>query len=183
MAYRVDLGCGRAKQFGMIGIDCLEDSDADLIVDVDREGIPLPDDSCEAIYSNHSMEHFSRTHFVLCEIWRIGMQGAQVTIRVPFVQAQAQHDPAHARPFSEFWVRRCYWFRQHFADLRLEFEYDAELLEWARRAVPGADDDVLRALFWNVCDNMTVHCTVRKPVAPFKTTHAEVEAETWWRQL
>jgi SAM-dependent methyltransferase len=179
---KIDLGCGRNKQPGMVGIDCDPTSDADLIVNLDREGLPLPDDSCEAIFSNHAMEHFTRTHFVLCEIWRVGQPGAEVTLRVPFVQAQAQHDPAHAQPFSEYWVRRCYWFRQHFGDLRLQFEYDPDLLAWARQALPGADDDVLRTLFWNVCLHMTVRCTVRKPADDLEETRALVEGESWWRQ-
>jgi len=179
----VDLGCGNNKPEGAVGIDRLATSSADIIHDIDRDGIPLPDNSCRRISSGHFMEHIVKTQFVLEEIWRVGKPGAEVSIRVPYAQSQAGPcDPAHVKNFPEYWMRRCYWFRQHFADLTMTFAYDEVLLEWARKAMPGASDDVLRVLYWNVCKELTATARVCKPAISLTEAGTMIDSETWWAQ-
>ena len=179
----VDLGCGNNKPQGAVGIDRLATSSADIIHDIDRDGIPLPDNSCIRISSSHFMEHVSKTQFVLEEIWRVGKPGAEVVIRVPYAQSQGGPcDPAHPKTFPEFWMRRCYWFREHFANLTMTFKYDEVLLEWARKAVPGAPDDVLRALYWNVCEEVTATAHICKPALSREEGAQMIESEVWWAQ-
>ncbi|NIO22955.1 MAG: methyltransferase type 11, partial [Candidatus Aenigmarchaeota archaeon] len=52
----LDVGCGKKKHPGSIGIDIRPDSDADKVCDFDK-GIPYPDNSFDKVILHHSLEH------------------------------------------------------------------------------------------------------------------------------
>src|SRR5258708_23318534 len=57
--YKINAGCGRVYWNGWVNIDCASEvGRVDLCWDLSRS-IPLPDASCEVIYSEHMLEHFS----------------------------------------------------------------------------------------------------------------------------
>ncbi len=57
--YRIHAGCGTVYFGGWVNIDLRRDVAAiDLRWDLSR-GIPVPDTSCEAVYSEHMLEHLS----------------------------------------------------------------------------------------------------------------------------
>jgi SAM-dependent methyltransferase len=80
---RLNIGCGTVRKNDYINIDLLED--ADLSLDM-REEIPLPSDSCKAIYSEHFLEHLDYpgdvTRF-LAECYRLLEPGGLMSVGVP----------------------------------------------------------------------------------------------------
>jgi predicted SAM-dependent methyltransferase len=74
----LDLGCGNAKKEGWIGIDVSEDSQADIVMDLGSEEIPLPDNSVDGARAIHVIEH------------------------VPFWVHASIYDNAHWRPMVHF---------------------------------------------------------------------------------
>ena len=78
----IDIGCGRKKQKGCIGIDVSGDTDADIVTNLDK-GIPLDDNSCERVYANHFLEHVKDFLFFMGEIHRVLKPCGKAFIRVP----------------------------------------------------------------------------------------------------
>jgi predicted SAM-dependent methyltransferase len=56
-AIKVDLGCGRQKRDGFVGVDANPESDADVICDLGIAPYPFYDDSISEINFDHSVEH------------------------------------------------------------------------------------------------------------------------------
>ncbi len=158
----VDLGCGNKKPPGAIGIDSSRSSDADIITDLSA-GIPLPDNHANYVSSNHFLEHIAIWPPLLWETWRVLKPGGVMTLRVPYAQSQAAIDPAHRSIITEYWLRHCWEMHAHFTGMEFEFEYDEELLGWARQQLPEAPNHVLRRLFWNVCRHMRFTAVALKP--------------------
>ena len=97
----VDLGCGKTKQPGFIGVDKDPHSAADVIHDIST-GLPFCDNSVDLITASHILEHLNDTMFIMKEIWRVCKHGSQVAIAVPHYQSiGAWQDPTHVRAFTE----------------------------------------------------------------------------------
>lgn len=121
---KLDLGCGRRKEEGFVGIDISSDSDADIVWDlrkapwlvgeeveiqyaVGMTAVPhrarrvLEDESVDEIYCSHFFEHLTgpeRMPF-MNEVWRVLKVGATAKIIVPFYSStRAIQDPTHAWP-------------------------------------------------------------------------------------
>lgn len=80
---RVQIGGGRHILKGFLNIDI--SPPADLICDV-REGIPLPDESAELVFSEHFLEHIDYPHSVkkfVKEVFRILKPSGILIIGVP----------------------------------------------------------------------------------------------------
>jgi len=82
----LDIGCGRKKIAGAVGIDFSSMSDADVVVDLNHERLPFDDSSVDFIYSSHTLEHLSLDGFfhVMREAYRVLQPGAQFKIVVPY---------------------------------------------------------------------------------------------------
>jgi SAM-dependent methyltransferase len=97
----LELGCGRKKRAGAIGVDILADSDADVVHDLDVFPYPFGDDEWDRILCFDVLEHVQ--HFVACveEIWRIARPGATVEVSGPFMSSVNYFsDPTHRRAFT-----------------------------------------------------------------------------------
>lgn len=100
-AVRLDLGCGLRKEPGFTGLDRLALPGVDIVCDLDREAIPLADDSVAEVHSRHFLEHVADLLAVMQEIWRVCRPGARVRIAVPYFNAiGAFRDPTHRRFFT-----------------------------------------------------------------------------------
>lgn len=98
---RLDLGCGLKKKSGFTGLDRLALPGVDLVADLDREPIPLPDDSVAEVHTMHFLEHTADLLAVMQEIWRVCRDGARVSIAVPYFNSiGAFRDPTHRRFFT-----------------------------------------------------------------------------------
>jgi len=102
---QLDIGCGRAKQQGYVGMDKRPIPEADFIHDLEKMPWPIPNDSCITILASHILEHIDPRNFlaVMAEIYRVGKHGCQVLISVPYAGSfGAYQDPTHTRPgFNE----------------------------------------------------------------------------------
>lgn len=94
---KLDLGCGQFKREGYIGIDNATVNPVnnvqfipDVIHDLNN-GIPFPDNSCNEVYSSHSLEHFRDPHFILRECRRVLVNGGIICIIVPLYSLIGGH--------------------------------------------------------------------------------------------
>jgi len=105
---RVDLGCGRVKPPGFIGVDRFPLPGVDLVADLD-ERLPFDDDSVDLIHASHSLEHVRDLSKVIREVYRISKHGAQICIVAPYYQQTLNlANPYHKQAFNEhtprFWT-------------------------------------------------------------------------------
>jgi SAM-dependent methyltransferase len=85
---RLDIGCGAKKRKGYIGLDFVDHTvlypkGEFVTADIDKVGIPFPENSVTRIFSHESMEHFKRFEFVMDEVVRVCKNNAIVEIIVP----------------------------------------------------------------------------------------------------
>jgi len=98
----LDIGCGKNKQKNYIGIDIGPNSDADCILDIEKERLPFDDESVDGIYTSHTLEHISDIIYVMNEFWRVLKWGSLLQIHVPHMRCDlAWQDPTHVRYFNE----------------------------------------------------------------------------------
>ena len=80
---RLHLGCGSNRFPEWVNVDM--GRKGDLTVDL-REGLPFRDDSVEAIFTEHALEHFYREHdlpLLLGEALRVLRPGGRLRVAVP----------------------------------------------------------------------------------------------------
>lgn len=82
----LDVGCGRKKIIGSIGLDFSSMSDADIILNLNVEKFPFDDSSVDFIYSSHALEHLTKYGFlhVISECYRVLKPNSQLKIVVPY---------------------------------------------------------------------------------------------------
>lgn len=94
----LDVGCGRDKLPGSVGLDSNPRSHADIIHDLDRRPWPLEDDSFDRVRAQDVLEHVNDFFGVMEEIYRVCRHGAIVSVRMPFMSSlHFATDPTHRR--------------------------------------------------------------------------------------
>lgn len=106
---RLELGCGRTKAEGFIGVDRFPLKGVDVVADLDGP-LPFADSSFDLVLCFHSLEHFASVINAVREIWRVCRPGAQVVIAAPYATMQLNlANPWHLQAFNEhtprFWTR------------------------------------------------------------------------------
>lgn len=106
MSLKLDLGAGKNKKPGFVGVDCREFEGVDVVADL-RLPWPWPDESVEEVHCSHFVEHLKaeeRIHFVN-ELYRVMQKGAKAQIIVPhWASNRAYGDLTHQwPPVSEMW--------------------------------------------------------------------------------
>lgn len=92
----LDVGCGRRKHPGAVGIDVNPDTAADVVLDLERFPWPLADNSFDLILCHHVIEHLADIVRVLEEFHRICRPGGVVEIITPhFSSLYSWQDPTH----------------------------------------------------------------------------------------
>lgn len=79
----LELGCGRTRRPGRIGIDRLDSPAVDIIADVEEGLSFLPENSVDAIHSKSFFEHVNDLEGLMHEIVRVLKPGAQCHVFVP----------------------------------------------------------------------------------------------------
>jgi len=97
---QVELGCGKSKPKGAIGIDCDPKSDADIVIDFEKDPIPLEDNSVDRIASRQVFEHLDDPIAVLRRLYRILKPGGEIFIEVPHFSSYIAHGLGHKHYFS-----------------------------------------------------------------------------------
>jgi hypothetical protein len=103
---KLDLGCGKNKREGFLGVDVRSFPGVDIVTDI-RGKWMWSDNTVEEVNCSHFLEHLTaseRIHFVN-ELYRVMKPGAKATIVVPhWCSTRAYGDLTHQwPPVSEFW--------------------------------------------------------------------------------
>lgn len=173
---RLDLGCGKNKREGFIGVDSIQFDGVDIVQDL-KEKWQWEDDSVEEIHASHFLEHFDsfeRIH-ILNESYRVLKPGGKMTIITPhWASCRAYGDPTHKwPPVSEFgW----YYLSKQWRDGNAPHT-DAENIEggfkcnfeavWGYSTHPEISVKAQEAqnfamnFYKEACQDM--HCTLTKP--------------------
>lgn len=131
----LDLGCGKHKEKGFIGVDCFPHEQVDIIADL-NERFPFADQSVDFIKAYDIIEHLPNRIHTMNELWRISKPDAILDIRVPSTDGRgAFQDPTHVsfwntnsflyycQEFSAYWeLCKTYGFQGAFNLINLEEE-------------------------------------------------------------
>jgi SAM-dependent methyltransferase len=100
----VDLGCGRRKTPGSVGVDGYAWPDVDIVADLNQSPWPLDENAFDVVVANHIIEHVADVVTFMAEIHRIAADGARVRIVTPhFSSMYSWQDPTHLRHMSVGW--------------------------------------------------------------------------------
>ncbi len=97
----VDLGCGSRKKPGSVGMDIAAIPGVDVVANM-AYGLPFRDNSVDAIYVYHVLEHMESFLDTMGEIWRVCRDGARAYVKVPHAASpfMTWKDPTHRRGLS-----------------------------------------------------------------------------------
>ena len=114
----LDIGCGRKKYPGSIGIDMSPAGQADVLCDWEKT-LPFADGVFDQVRLIHIIEEVGDIFKVLAEVHRVSRPGARVVIVTPHYTDHASYcSPAHRWHLSSFSL----WF---FSDQPHEYDYYA----------------------------------------------------------
>lgn len=100
---KLDLGSGRHKRLGYIGVDIAPLPEVDVVCDLRNTPWPWEDESVDHIYTHHALEHFNPIDFVkvMNECYRILKEGKEMEIIVPLYPSDsAMQDFDHKMYFT-----------------------------------------------------------------------------------
>lgn len=114
------LGCGGKKLPGSTGVDFCEESDADVIWDLDKTPYPFEDNSWDRVVAEHVLEHVNNYLPAIEEIHRILKPGGVLDVEVPYFSSVfAFSDPTHRRFYTsrsfDYFVRGTPVFDFHYS--------------------------------------------------------------------
>jgi SAM-dependent methyltransferase len=92
----LDLGCGRHKYPGAVGVDINPRSDADVRGDLNARRLPFRDEVFDEVRLAHVIEHLQDVVAIMAEVHRVCKSGGIVTVRTPhFSSIHSYTDPGH----------------------------------------------------------------------------------------
>jgi len=96
----LDIGCGRDKLPGAVGLDHLPLPGVDVVCDLNNK-LPFEDGEFEVVYSNQVFEHVHNMIGLVEEIHRVLVAGGILVVHVPYFRSSwAAIDPTHVRNFT-----------------------------------------------------------------------------------
>lgn len=110
---KLDIGCGRHKDIGWVGIDIQPLEGVDIVHDLNMHPWPVESNSVEQAKAWHIVEHIppvcvtekgTRRPFIefMNECWRVLRPGARLDIETPHGASNGfLHDPTHCNPVDE----------------------------------------------------------------------------------
>jgi SAM-dependent methyltransferase len=97
----LDLGCGKRKRSGAIGIDKVDLPGVDIVADIEDGLGFIPDDSVDEVYCLSFFAHIWNLEKLMCEIVRVLKKDGKVFARMPhFSNPYYYSDPTHVRFFG-----------------------------------------------------------------------------------
>ncbi len=97
----LDVGCGRKKYPGAVGLDSNPDTDADVIHDLNTFPYPFDDNSFDDVNCDSILEHLDDFFRVMEELHRITVPNGRIWVKVPYYTSfDAFTDPTHRHFFT-----------------------------------------------------------------------------------
>jgi SAM-dependent methyltransferase len=99
----LDVGCGRQKYPGSIGIDMNPDTAADVLCHIDRGYLPFRDNSFDEVRAIHLIEHVENVIRTVEEFHRVTRAGGIVFLVTPhYTDFSSFCDPTHRWHLNSF---------------------------------------------------------------------------------
>ena len=99
---KIDLGCGRSKAEGFVGVDQHFLKGVDVVADLEAS-LPFGSDTIDFVYSKSVLEHLDPLDLVMSELHRVVKRGGEILIRVPhFSSPLSFSDYTHRRFFGYY---------------------------------------------------------------------------------
>lgn len=113
----LDIGCGRAKVAGSVGMDHAAYPGVDIVTDLNA-ALPVDDESFDVVHANQVLEHIVNLNGLVFEIIRVLRPGGMLIAHTPYFRSAWAHiDPTHVRSFTistlDYFVRGTYC-HEHF---------------------------------------------------------------------
>ena len=97
----LDLGCGKKKRHGTIGVDFNASTNPDIVHNLNEFPYPFNTASIDKVIMDNTLEHLQDLISVMEEIYRIVKPGGSVKIITPYFRSVwASADPTHLHFFS-----------------------------------------------------------------------------------
>ncbi|MEK9175437.1 MAG: methyltransferase domain-containing protein [Patescibacteria group bacterium] len=97
----INLGCGNQKYPGVLGLDALSNSAADIVHDLNKFPWPIDESNLNVVLCFQTLEHLEDLPRVMEELYRICKNGARIVIEVPYFRSVgAFADPTHRHFFT-----------------------------------------------------------------------------------
>jgi ubiquinone/menaquinone biosynthesis C-methylase UbiE len=101
----LDVGCGKNKYEGAIGLDNNPRTGADVIHDLGVTPYPFADNEFDQVVSRHAVEHIPDVMAFMAELFRITKHGGKIELLTPhYTNPDWATDPTHRNHFN------CYSF-------------------------------------------------------------------------
>src|SRR5580692_10566989 len=92
----LDIGCGRNKLPGAVGLDVVPLDTVDVVHDLNVFPYPFADNTFDTIRAIHVIEHMKSVVKTMEELHRIAKPNAMVTIVTPhYTDSSSWQDPTH----------------------------------------------------------------------------------------
>lgn len=136
----LDVGCGRNKTSGCIGVDSVALNEVDIVHDLSSMPWPFADSEFDLVYSNHYLEHSVDIVGTFGELHRILKPNAELMIRVPHYASDNFHsDLTHRNAFG--WRSMDHFSINSSVDYNYYTKFKFEIIEREIRFVgPGRFD-------------------------------------------
>ncbi len=98
---RIELGCGPKKKSGRIGVDTIDMPGVDIVADLEKGLVFLPDNCIDEIYCKSILEHIDNFESLMREIVRVLKDTGRAFVFVPhFSNPYYYSDYTHKRTFG-----------------------------------------------------------------------------------
>jgi SAM-dependent methyltransferase len=96
----LDIGCGRQKRPGSIGLDICPHAGVDIVADLNG-CLPVKDGQFDAVNADQVLEHVADLPGLVREIHRVLRPSGILVAHVPYFRSSWAHvDPTHVRSFT-----------------------------------------------------------------------------------
>lgn len=131
---KLHLGCGQNQLNGWVNIDMMAGPTVDRVQDL-RQGLPYGDKTVDAIFCEHTLEHFTLKEGkeLLKECYRVLRVGGRIRIGVPSLERAIGHYNKNTWR-QEGWIKRkkiksrAEFMNAYFREWGHKFIYDEESL-------------------------------------------------------
>ena len=197
---KLDIGCGSNKKPSFVGIDKLDVSGVDYIVDFENEKLPFADNSVAEIYTYHCLEHLRDPTHVFSEFGRVCKNGAKIEIWTPYAFSNAAFIPDHKFFFAEdIYYHICCWYQDFWYNIIqsywkiLQFNYICSEDTLKMLASMGIPIAFAIKYYKNVCQELGIIVEVsienksEQEILPrYVSTSLDgerIDISEWWRPL
>jgi len=110
----LDIGCGRKKLPGAVGLDQARLPEVDVVANL-NETLPFQNNQFDAVHADQVLEHVKNLVGLVYEVYRILKPGGIFLAHVPYFRSSWAHiDPTHVRCFTinsmDYFVKGTYCY-------------------------------------------------------------------------